>query len=124
MNDRKRATYERLVQASLLIEEAGQEASRAANVAANARQPIARIAESVLELHELASALNEICSSADALYPRVAARLGNASRVAGRLAGTLLTEVNRAQAGLDKMHLSVRRSSECTQEASSLIKVA
>lgn len=104
MHDTKRAAYHRLVRASLLIEEASSETTRAAGVAANARDAISRISEGLLELHRLL----------------LAEDLG----MAGRLAGALLTETGRARDGLDLMHTSVRKSSECTQEASTLIKVA
>ncbi len=124
MDDKRRAVYTRLVQASLLIDEAASQSNRAATLAANAKDPIARIAEGVAELRDLAGSLEEISRTAGLLDASTSERLGTASRAAGRLACALLSETTRARAGLDTMHTSVQRSSECTQKASTLIKVA
>lgn len=106
MDEHKRAGFQRLVRASLLIEEASTASTRAAENAERTRASIARIAQSVRELH------------------RLVALEGTASTAAVTLAGLLLAETTRARAGLELMHSSVRKSSECTQEASTLIKVA
>lgn len=56
MDHAKRAVYSRLVQASLLMEEASTEANRAATIATNLRQLLARNA--ALDLGQFAAALD------------------------------------------------------------------
>lgn len=61
MEDDKRKVYHRLVQASLLMEEASTEASRAAAVASHLRQTLSR--DAAIDLGQVAAALDLMYNS-------------------------------------------------------------